>query len=133
MMGDRANASALPGRSKARAGLALAALLAATLPACADNAKRFDGTWRVRTSAEDGRCAKNYDFKVAVKGGTVTYAGYWPVKATGGISRAGGVRMTITHGRDKVVATGLAQGDEASGHWSSPHPKCAGGWTARRA
>lgn len=113
--------------------IALAALgLMASAPALADNAKRFDGTWSVRTSAETGSCAKNYDFKLSVKGGTVAYAGFWPVKATGGINKLGGVRMTLAHGGHKVSATGLAEGDNASGDWTSPDPKCTGSWFAKR-
>lgn len=108
------------------------ALLVAAAPAHADNAKRFDGHWSVRTSAEAGDCNKNYDFKLSVKGGKVTYAGFWPVKATGGINRLGAVRMTLAHGHHKVSATGLAEGDQASGDWSSPHPKCSGSWFAKR-
>ncbi|MET3356398.1 UNVERIFIED_ORG: hypothetical protein ABID33_004325 [Xanthobacter viscosus] len=118
------------------AGLTALALLAAATavtPARADNARRFDGSWVVRTSAEEGKCNKNFDFKLAVKNGKVTYAGYWPVKAAGGISKLGLVRMTLTHGQRKVTATGLAEGDQASGDWSSPQPKCNGSWLARRA
>ncbi|MFG1283489.1 hypothetical protein V5F34_15125 [Xanthobacter autotrophicus] len=118
------------------AGLTALAFLtaAAASPARADNARRFDGHWVVRTSAETGSCGKNYDFKLAVKNGTVTYAGFWPVKASGGISKLGVVRMTLAHGQQKVTATGLAEGDQASGDWSSPHhPKCSGSWFAKRA
>ncbi|MFG1374847.1 hypothetical protein V5F32_21925 [Xanthobacter oligotrophicus] len=118
------------------AGLTALALLtaAAVGPARADNAKRFDGHWVVRTSAESGSCGKNYDFKLAVKNGTVTYAGFWPVKATGGISKLGVVRMTLAHGQQKVTAKGLAEGDQASGDWTSPHhPNCSGSWFAKRA
>lgn len=107
-------------------------LLATTLPAHADNARRFDGSWSVRTSAEDGSCNKNYDFKLTVKGGKVAYAGFWPVKATGGIGKLGGVRMTLAHGHHHVTATGLAEGDQASGDWTSPNPKCSGSWFAKR-
>lgn len=87
----------------------------------------------VTTSVETGSCHTNFDFKVSVKDGKVTYAGYWPVKASGGISRRGLVRMTLAHGGQKVTATGLARGDEASGDWTSPKPACAGSWIARRA
>lgn len=114
-------------------GLAIATLaVVAAVPARADNARRFDGNWSVRTSAEEGNCNKNFDFKLAVKGGKVAYAGFWPVKASGGISQLGVVKMTLAHGSHKVAATGLAEGDQASGDWSSPHPRCNGSWFARR-
>lgn len=110
-------------------GLALACTSA--LPAAA--ASRHDGTWRVHTEAENGACKTNFDFKVSVKNGKVAYAGMWPVKATGGISKIGLVNMTLAHGGQKVVAKGLAQGDAASGDWTSPQPKCSGSWFAKRA
>lgn len=117
-----------------RVALALLATMTTIAPSRADTAKRFDGHWMVRTSAETGSCGKNYDFKLAVKNGKVAYAGYWPVKATGGISSLGVVRMTLAHGQQKVTAKGLAEGDQASGDWSSPHhPHCSGSWFARRA
>lgn len=122
-----------PFRAK-RWGFAAALLLlgAAIPPAHADNARRFDGMWSVKTSAEDGRCKTNYDFKLSVKGGKVAYAGFWPVKATGGISKLGVVRMSLAHGHQKVAATGLAEGDQASGDWTSPDLKCNGSWFAKR-
>lgn len=113
---------------------AAAALTAASaaVPARADNAQRFDGTWTIKTAAEEGRCKNNYDFKLNVKGGKVTYAGMWPVKASGGITKLGVVRMKLAHGAQTVAATGLAEGDQASGDWSSPELKCNGSWFARR-
>ncbi|MDI4663976.1 hypothetical protein K9U40_06490 [Xanthobacter autotrophicus] len=118
------------------AGLTALARLTAAMavtPARADTAKRSDGYWVVRTSAEAGKCNKNFNFKLAVKNGKVTCAGYWPVKASGGISKLGLVRMTLVHGQRKVTATGLAEGDQASDDWSSPLPNCTGSWFARRA
>ncbi|WP_454915858.1 hypothetical protein [Xanthobacter sediminis] len=106
-------------------GVALAA------PAAA--ASRHDGIWSVTTFAEDGRCDKNFDFKLKVKDGKVTYAGFWPVTATGGVSRLGIVRMTLVRGTRRVIATGLVEGDAASGDWTSPKPKCSGSWFAKRA
>ncbi|MFG1478554.1 hypothetical protein V5F53_07775 [Xanthobacter sp. V4C-4] len=109
----------------------LAASVALAAPAAA--ASRHDGTWSITTSAEDGACATNFDFKLKVRDGKVTYAGFWPVKATGGISRLGVVRMTLAHGRQRVLATGRVEGDAASGDWTSPQPKCSGSWFAKRA
>ncbi|MBB3769627.1 hypothetical protein FHS55_000213 [Angulomicrobium tetraedrale] len=92
-----------------------------------------DGIWTVTTSAEDGACNTNYDFKMRVKNGEVTYAGFWPVKATGGINRAGLIRMNLAHSGQSVKATGLVRGDTASGDWTSPKPACSGSWVAKRA
>lgn len=115
-----------------RTALAFLLLATAALPAHAGS--RFDGMWRVTTSAEDGSCNQNYDFKLSVKNGKVTYAGFWPVKATGGITKVGVVDMRLAHGGQHVVAKGLVSGDEASGDWSSPHhPRCSGSWIARKA
>lgn len=110
---------------------ALAASLVLTVPAAA--ASRHDGTWDVRTAPEGGACDSTFDFKLKVKGGKVTSAGFWPVKATGGINKLGVVNMTLAHGHQRVVAKGLVEGDAASGDWTSPKPKCSGSWFAKRA
>ncbi|WP_029351100.1 hypothetical protein [Bosea sp. 117] len=104
---------------------------AATLPAAA--ASTHDGTWSVKTSAETGQCATNYELKLAVKNGKVSYAGMWPVKAKGGVNAVGLINMDISHGSRRVTATGLVRGDSASGDWTSPQPACSGSWVARRA
>lgn len=114
---------------KALAILATCAALAA--PAAAGS--RHDGLWSVTTSVEDGRCDTNFDFKLRVRDGKVTDAGFWPGKASGGISRLGIMRMTLAHGRERVEAKGLVEGDAASGDWTSPKPKCSGSWFAKRA
>lgn len=112
-------------------GFGVAAGLVLAAPAGA--ASRHDGLWAITTSAEEGRCATNFDFKLKVKDGKVTYAGFWPVKATGGISKLGLVKMTLAHGQQRVTAMGRVDGDTASGDWTSPQPKCAGAWFAKRA
>lgn len=106
------------------------ALGGAAMPAFAQD--RHDGVWKVKTSAEDGKCSTNYDFSLAVKNGKVSYAGMWPVKAAGGIKADGLIKMNISHGKDHVVATGLVRGDQASGEWTSPKPACSGSWIASR-
>jgi hypothetical protein len=96
-------------------------------------APEHDGVWKVKTSAETGKCGTNYDISVAVKNGKVSYAGMWPVKATGGVNDLGLIRMEIAGAGHKVKATGLVRGDTASGDWSSTKSDCAGSWVARKA
>lgn len=115
-------------------GAAAAALMltaAGSVPVGA--ASDFDGVWKVKTSAETGKCSTNYDLSVRVKDGKLSYAGMWPVKATGGINDLGLVRMNIAHAGTKVAATGLVRGDSASGDWASKTDGCTGSWVARRA
>lgn len=120
--------------SRAPLALALAAFAAGALPAApAAAVSRHDGTWSITTAAEAGTCDTNFDFKLKVKGGKVTYAGFWPVKATGGINKLGVISMTLAHGHQRVIAKGLVEGDTASGDWTSPQPKCSGAWFAKRA
>lgn len=109
--------------------LALLAVGAVSAKAASD----FDGVWKVTTSAETGKCSNNYDLSVRVKDGKLSYAGMWPVKATGGINEGGLVRMDIAHGGTKVAATGLVRGGSASGDWSSKTDGCTGSWVARKA
>ncbi|MGA0561030.1 hypothetical protein ACO2RV_01180 [Ancylobacter sp. VNQ12] len=112
--------------------IAVLAIVANSAPAFA-RTDRHDGIWTVTTSAEDGSCGTNYDFKMRVRAGEVTYAGMWPVKATGGINAAGLIRMDLAHGGRHVKATGLVRGDTASGDWTSPKPACTGSWVAKKA
>lgn len=109
------------------------ALLLAGIAAPLQAAPEHDGTWKVKTSAESGKCSTNYDISVAVKNGKVSYAGMWPVKATGGVSDVGLIRMEIAGAGDRVKATGLVRGDTASGDWSSAKSNCSGSWVARKA
>lgn len=110
--------------------LVLFLALAAT-PALAGSS--HDGTWKVRTATKHGECRSNYDFKVSVKNGRVAYAGYFPVRATGGIAKDGAVHMRVSHGGNHVNANGHAHAGRAAGHWTSPKPHCSGSWSARRA
>ncbi|HSI39377.1 MAG TPA: hypothetical protein VLA00_02380 [Xanthobacteraceae bacterium] len=113
-----------------KSGSALLVLTLGLTPAGA--AGLHDGVWSITTSAETGTCGTNYDLKLAVKDGHITYAGMWPVKATGGINRAGLINMKINHAGRTVAATGLVRGDEASGDWNSAKPSCSGSWIAKR-
>ncbi|MCB4769178.1 hypothetical protein LGR54_11240 [Ancylobacter sp. Lp-2] len=100
--------------------------------ASASEQTAHDGVWKVQTSVEDGRCGTNYGFKLSVKKGRVTYAGMWPVKATGDIRPGGRIAMDIAHGGQHVLATGLVRGEHASGEWKTPKPACSGAWVASR-
>jgi hypothetical protein len=111
----------------------LVLLLAGTAAPLHAAAPEHDGVWKVKTSAEAGKCGTNYDISVAVKNGKVSYAGMWPVKATGGVNAVGLIRMEIAGAGHKVKATGLVRGDTASGDWSSVKSDCAGSWVARKA
>ncbi|MFK8253166.1 hypothetical protein [Ancylobacter terrae] len=106
-------------------------VLAGATPAMA--AGQHDGLWRVKTSAEAGKCATNYDFKLSVKDGKISYAGMWPVKVTGGINPAGLINMNIAHAGKSVSANGLVRGDSASGDWQAKAENCTGSWVASRA
>lgn len=121
------------GQAGSTTGLLAAFAMSLALVVPASAASRHDGMWSVRTAPESGARNSNFDFKLKVKGGKVTSAGFWPVKATGGINKLGVVNMTLAHGHQRVVAKGLVEGDSASGDWTSPQPKCSGAGFARRA
>jgi hypothetical protein len=109
------------------------ALLLAGIAVPLHAAPAHDGVWKVKTSAEAGKCGTNYDISVAVKNGKVSYAGMFPVKATGGVNDLGLIRMEIAGAGQRVKATGLVRGDTASGDWSSVKSSCSGSWVARKA
>ena len=115
---------------RAAAILGVVALTGATPPLDAGD---HDGLWRVKTSAESGKCGTNYDFKLSVKNGKIAYAGMWPVKVTGGVSPAGLINMKIAHAGKSVSANGLVRGNNASGDWQAKAENCTGSWVASRA
>ncbi|MDR6952930.1 hypothetical protein J2X65_002289 [Ancylobacter sp. 3268] len=92
-----------------------------------------DGIWRVATEPVTGPCSKRMEFKLAVEDGQISYAGVWPVDASGTINPVGLVTIRVVRGEETVSAKGLVRGDTASGDWVSPAKNCSGSWIARKA
>jgi hypothetical protein len=110
------------------------ALLASPLSAQQDVAADVhDGLWQVATEPATGPCSKRLEFNLSVDGGQISYAGLWPVDASGSVDPLGVIEIQLVRGDETVAAKGLVRGDTASGEWVSPEKNCTGSWVARRA
>lgn len=92
-----------------------------------------DGIWDVSTEPLSGPCEKRLEFRLSVEDGLISYAGAWPVDASGTVSALGIIQMRLVHGDETVAARGVVRGDMASGKWTSPEKSCAGSWVAHKA
>jgi len=111
-------------------GALLASPLAAQQP---ELANPHDGMWQVATEPATGPCSKRLEFKLLVEDGRISYAGLWPVDASGSVDPLGVIEIRVVRGAETVAAKGLVRGDTASGDWVSPARNCTGSWVARRA
>jgi hypothetical protein len=114
-----------------------AALCGALLvPAAAQEAADValhDGIWQVATEPVSGPCSKRFEFKLSVDDGRISYAGIWPVDASGSVNALGVIEILVVRGEETVAAKGVVRGDTASGKWVSPVKNCMGSWVARKA
>ena len=92
-----------------------------------------DGIWQVATEPVSGPCSKRLEFKLAVADGRISYAGIWPVDASGSVNPLGLITIRVVRGEETMSAKGLVRGDVASGDWESPAKNCTGSWVARKA
>ncbi|WP_371345062.1 hypothetical protein [Ancylobacter sp. IITR112] len=92
-----------------------------------------DGIWRVSAEPVSGPCDKRLEFRLAVEEGQISYAGPWPVEASGSVSALGLIDLRVMRGAETVSARGVVRGDVATGKWESPAKNCSGSFVARRA
>lgn len=97
------------------------------------DATLHDGIWQVATEPATGPCSKRMAFKLAVEDGRISYAGIWPVDASGSVDPVGLITIKVVRGGETLSAKGLVRGDTASGDWVSPEKNCTGSWVARKA
>ncbi len=110
---------------------ALALTQSAIVPA-ATAQEVHDGIWRVATQPITGPCSKSFEFNLAVEDGQISYAGIWPVDASGSVNPVGVIEISIIRGQETLSAKGMVRGDVASGKWVSPVKNCTGSWIARK-
>ena len=92
-----------------------------------------DGIWNVAAEPIAGPCDKRLEFKLSVEEGRISYAGAWPVDASGSVSALGAVTIRVVRGGETLSAKGVVRGDVATGKWESPVKNCTGSWVARKA
>lgn len=116
-------------RLKLCAALALGVAPIAT-PALAQKAPTtFDGNWSVEVITRKGECDKAYRYPIIVQNGAIRYGGSEAFNASGGVSRNGGVKGTISRGDQRAQVTGRIAGTTGNGTWQTSGG-CSGVWTA---
>lgn len=107
------------------AAITIGHALAATQP--------FDGRWSVAVTPEGGECEGMYVLPVEVAEGTVTYIGRAAIRAEGGITPDGTVRVAFVMEGDRLDAKGTMSTPRfGAGSWVSPTEDCRGTWIARK-
>lgn len=95
---------------------------------------KFDGTYSVDVTTQDGTCAKSH-WTVAIADGQI--ASVSPndahITASGLVEDDGVVSMTFRGGDNQIAHVGGAiKGRSGKGSWSSPTLLCGGVWRAEK-
>lgn len=102
--------------------------------AAALTTKKFDGTYSIDVTTQDGTC-DNSHWTVVVSHALVTSVSPNPynITASGGIEDDGTVSLGF-HGRgnDYVHVGGSVKGNGGKGAWSAPSLLCGGIWRAQK-
>jgi hypothetical protein len=92
----------------------------------------YDGTWNVTFTPREGNCHASNTIPFSVAGTRVSSAGGG--KVTGGVTRGGGVSVTIQVGASVASGTGRLGSNSGAGRWSGiiTGDRCSGVWQAAR-
>lgn len=107
---------------------ALALGAAATTPALASPAGKYDGAWSVSITTDKGSCDAS-SFTVIVAGNRLLRVQELPVSASGAIDAHGAAHFQVA---SMVDAAGTMLERTGSGRWSAPSRDCSGRWRAAR-
>jgi hypothetical protein len=92
-----------------------------------------DGRWSIKVVGQSDKCDQDLTLSIRVDDGSVEYAGWFNVDATGEISDAGNVNVRVAYRDDVVDVSGAVRGDLATGSWTSPTLGCSATWRGERA
>lgn len=97
---------------------------------------KFDGSWSVliiTTQNASGQCDQGYRYPLSIENGRVRYRaeGGPGFTISGRVDNAGGVRVSISRGQDRVDASGRLAQKQGSGTWKASRG-CSGRWRAER-
>jgi hypothetical protein len=106
--------------------LALSGVSAATA-----GASSYDGQWAVQLVTEKGTCDRALSWDVGVAASRIVDNNML-VQTTGGVDSQGRVTLLMTHGSDRVTASGKLHGASGAGAWNSPTRECSGHWSAMK-
>jgi hypothetical protein len=91
----------------------------------------YDGQWAVHLVTEKGSCDRSLSWDVGVAASRIADSGML-VQTTGAVDSQGRVTLLLTHGSDRVSASGKLSGASGVGGWNSPTLECSGRWRAEK-
>ncbi len=91
----------------------------------------YDGQWAVHLVTLSGHCDRSLSWNVDVAANHIADNSMF-VKTRGAVGPHGRVRLVLTHGSDRVSASGKLNGASGAGAWNSPSRACSGRWSARK-
>lgn len=110
----------------------LSALLAlSAVSAASAGGGSYDGRWAVQLVTEKGACDRSLSWDVGVAANRIVDNGMF-VQTNGAVDPQGRVTLLLTHGSDRVSASGKLAGASGAGAWSSPTRECSGRWHAEK-
>lgn len=93
---------------------------------------KFDGTYSVEITTQEGSCEKMYRGSVTITNGRITGTSDPEASASGLIEDDGTVSLSL-RGHDQIAHVGgKVSGRHGRGTWSSPTAECGGLWQAER-
>lgn len=91
-------------------------------------AASFDGSWNVRIASSSSECGNGATVSIGIGNGQVSGDGM--VHASGRVTDAGGISVTLVSGSKHATGFGHLSGTSGSGTWRGA--LCSGTWTAQR-
>lgn len=108
--------------------LALALASAASIPAFAGSAGKYDGAWSLSVITDTGTC-DGYKWTVVVANNRLLRIEEMPISASGSINAKGQARFEVA---STVSADGQMEERTGAGRWDAPSKACSGRWLAAR-
>jgi hypothetical protein len=110
----------------------LSVFLALSGPSAAlAGAASYDGHWAVQLVTEKGNCDRSLSWDVGVASSRIADNGML-VQTSGAVDSQGRVTLQLTHGSDRLSASGKLTGGSGAGAWNSPTRECSGRWRAEK-
>lgn len=91
----------------------------------------YDGKWAVQLITEKGNCDRSLSWDVGVAASRIVDNGTF-VQTSGAVDPHGRVTLLLSHGSDRVSASGKLSGESGTGAWNSPTRECSGRWRAEK-
>jgi hypothetical protein len=117
---------------KSVVSVGLSAILALSgVPAAFAGDGSYDGRWAVHLVTVKGNCDRLLSWDVGVAASRIADSGGF-LQTSGAVDSNGSVNLLLTHGSDRVSASGKLSGVAGAGAWNWPTRECSGHWRAEK-